>query len=470
MAPTGNDLTLRLARHVATSHIGQLPPGARHAAARALLDAVGVMSAASALSAEAQPFLALAEAEPERGGASVLGTGLRTRAATAALANGAMAHALDYEDAFDLAPVHPNASLIPAVIALAQSRAPVTGADLLTAIAVGCDLTCRLGLSLRQDLEQGGWYPPPILGAFGAVAAAARLLRLSPEQLRDAWSLLLLQNSCPGQIKHDADTVLRAVREAFPAQAAVTAVELAERGVRGFTEVFEGRAGFYALFAGGRYEPAELFDALGERWLVEELSFKPWPSCRGTHAAVEAALSLRAAGGFAPGAITRIHIEGGAVQAMLAEPAARKQAPRTAIDARFSLPFTVATALHHGSVGLEHFTPAALSAPAVLDLSARCSYAVREAWGTRTAVAGAVTLHLASGQSLGAEVTEPLGSPARPLDDAALLRKFVDCLGQSRLAVPAAAAARLAQRLLGIEAEADAGAVLQQLDAPGATG
>lgn len=461
MAPTAPDLTQRLAHHVVDMQAAALPPATRHAAARALLDAVGVMSAASGLSVEARPFLELAGGDARVQGALVLGTALRTGAATAALANGALAHALDYEDAFDHAPVHPNASLIPAVLALAQTRGPVSGDELLTAIAVGCDFTCRLGLSLRQPMEQGGWYPPPILGGFGAVAAAARLLRLSARQLCDAWSMLLLQNSCPGQLKYDADTVLRAVREAFPAQAAVMAVELAGRDVRGFAEVFEGRAGFYALFAGGRYEPQELFDGLGERWLVEQLSFKAWPSCRGTHAAIEAAITLRESPSFDPAKVTGIHIEGGAVQAMLAEPLSRKQAPRTAIDARFSLPFTVATALHHGSVGLPHFEAAALEDAAVLSLAARCRFSVREAWGTKSAVSGAVTLETTDAPPRTVELTEPLGSPARPLDDAALVRKFVDCLGQARRPLTPGAAAALADRLLHLATEPDAGALLQ---------
>ena len=183
--------------------------------------------------------------------------------AAAALANGALSHALDYEDAFDAAPVHPNASLIPAVLALAQARAPVSGRELIAAVAVGCDLACRMGLSLRQPLEQGGWYPPPILGAVGAVAGAARLLRLSPRQLLDAWSLLLLQNSCSGEIIHSPDSTIRAVREAFPAQAAVNCVLLAEAGIQGFSAPLEGTAGFFRLFAGGNYSVEELLQRPG---------------------------------------------------------------------------------------------------------------------------------------------------------------------------------------------------------------
>ena len=167
-------LSLRLAQFVTQTAEDALPPAALQAAARVVVDASGVMRAASGLSPEVLPFIALAR-EGGAGAASVLGTTIATRAPLAALANGAMAHALDYEDALDGAPLHPNASLVPAVLALAQAHRPVEGRALLAAIAIGCEVSCRIALCLRQRLEDGGWYPPPILGAFGAVAGAARV-------------------------------------------------------------------------------------------------------------------------------------------------------------------------------------------------------------------------------------------------------------------------------------------------------
>src|SRR5690606_11754415 len=132
---------------------------------------------------------------------SVLGHDFRTSAELAALANGAMAHALDFEDTFDPTAGHPNASLVPAVLALAQTSGPVSGKELITPAAGGGELACRIGLSLRVPVEAGGWYPPPIIGAMGAAAAAARLRRLSPRQVADCPSLMLCQVSCAGEIK-----------------------------------------------------------------------------------------------------------------------------------------------------------------------------------------------------------------------------------------------------------------------------
>jgi 2-methylcitrate dehydratase PrpD len=455
---TGN-LSPALAAHVAGVRFGQLSQATVHASKRALLDAVGVMYAASGLAREARPFIELAKAQKGAPESTILGTGARVPAAMAALANGAMAHALDYEDAFDAAPVHPDASLVPAVLALSQSRAPIGGRQLIAAIATGCDFACRLALCLRQPLEAGGWYPPPILAAYGAVAGAANLLQLSPAQVTSAWSLLLLQNSCVGEIKYDADTVIRAVREAFPAQAAVTSTLLAEAGIQGFRAPFEGRAGFFALFAGGHYEPRELPGGLGLRNLVEQLSFKPWPSCRGTHAAIEAALWMREQPGFDASLVEAVTVQGSAVQAMLAEPLQRKRAPSTAIDAKFSLPFTIAVALLKGKVTLESFGDSALCDVEVRAMARRIVFVEHAQPGAGGATAAGLHLQQRDGRFFERWIADPGGSPSRPLPDEALVDKFVDCVGRAQKALAPQAARTMAARILALEDEPDAGAV-----------
>lgn len=242
------------------------------------------MLAASGMAPEVDGFISLALAIGQ-GPSRILGTGHMVSPTMAALANGAMAHALDYEDAFDLAPGHPNASLVPALLSLTQSRRPVDGMRFITALVAGCDVACRMGLALRQAMEVGGWYPPPILAGHGA----AHLLGLDRVRLADALSLALCQVTMPGEIKYSQRTVIRAIREAFPAQAAVQAAVLAEHGVAGFKHALEGKAGFYALYADGKFDPDVLLAPFDGRYWIEQLTFKPWPSCRGTHPFIEMA-------------------------------------------------------------------------------------------------------------------------------------------------------------------------------------
>lgn len=451
-------LSARLARYAIGFDARDLPSSAINATKRAILDGVGVMMAASGESQDVRPFVELVQAQPCLPQATLLGFNMRAGALQAALVNGALAHALDYEDAFDQAPLHPNASLLPAALATAEIR-PCTGREFLAAVALGCDLVCRLALSLRRPLEAGGWYPPPILGAFGATLAAARLASLDARALCDAWSLLLTQNSCPGEIKFCAESTLRAVREAFPAHAAVLSVQLAARGVRGFDAPLEGKAGFYALFAGGEYDTAPLYDDLGTRFAIEQLSFKRWPCCRGTHAYIEAAQILRRES-FQVQDIEAVICAGGKIQRMLAEPLAGKRRPRTVIDAKFSIPFTVALALTEPELTLASFSAAALDDPQLLDLAGKCEFQLGEDPDFARATCGEVALRLRDGRTLRHRVSRALGEPTRPLGDTELRRKFVECVSRAASPVKPARAARYAERVLALEEESDAAAAL----------
>lgn len=449
-----------LCRHIAELPFAALPDASARAAKHALLDAVGVMLAASGASADAAPFIALARSAGT-GPCTILGTDARVAAPFAALANGALAHALDYEDTFDAAPCHPNASLVPATLALAQALAPIDGRRLVSALALGCDLVCRLALSLRRAMEEGGWYPPPILGALGAAAAAARITGLDAIQTRDALSLVLCQATAPGEIQHSGRTVIRAVREAFPAQAAVLSALLARDGVRGFEAPLEGRAGFYRLYVDGRYYERAMLEELGTRFWGERLSFKPWPACRGTHAFIEAALELRVRHGVDWRRIEAITVLVGPVQRMLVDPPLRKQAPQTVIDAKFSIPFAAALALVRGRVTLDDFTDEALADPQVRALAGRVT--ARDDPDSRTSAGGTLLVKLMDGSTLQASVPMPLGCPDRPLSREALIVKFVDCAARAARPITASRAEEIAHRLLGIDTEPDSGRVFDLL-------
>jgi 2-methylcitrate dehydratase PrpD len=452
-------LSETLAWHVADYDAASLPDTTIHAAKRALLDGIGVMLGASGISPEIVPFVDYAMSGGP-GEATILGYDARVTPAMAAFANGAMAHALDFEDAFDPAPSHPNASLLPAVLAVLRTGAPVSGRELLAAIAIGCDLACRIGLALTRDMEVGGWYPPPIRGAFGAVAAAARIQRLSARQTLDAFSLLLCQTTMPGEIKYSADTVIRAVREAFPAQAAVQATQLAARGVRGFDAPFEGKAGFYRLYAEGHYDRGRLLDRLGEHFWIDRLTFKRWPACRGTHAYIEAAQYLRARHGINPDTIVAITATGGEVQRMLVEPADRKAAPATAIDAKFSIPFTVAAALLDDEVTLDSYDSASLDDPRKCDLASRVRFELRTDWGMAHAASGILVIEVAGGARYEQAVESALGGPDRPIDDDRLTAKFRHCATRAKHPLSDARIEQMAAAIWSIDEADDAALAL----------
>jgi 2-methylcitrate dehydratase PrpD len=419
----------RLADFVAGCSERHVPDAAKAAAARSLLDAVGVSLAATGLGEGTAAFSDLVRAESGRGVSTLLWDASRLPAAAAAFANGALAHALDFEDAVDGLPAHPNAQVIPAALALAEEY-DAGGAELLASVALGCDVTCRVAELAGERMADRGWYPPPIAGAIGATVAGALLARLTAEQVVDALSLVISQSTASGEVKNSPDSLIRGIRDAFAAHAAVRAVQLASRGVRGFAAPLEGTAGFLATYAGADIDPSRLLDGLGEDFRGTEVSFKAWPSCRGTHAFIDAGLRLRAEADL--DALEAVELVGAPVNRMLAEPLAAKRAPRTAIDAKFSLPFTVSLALVDGGVGLGSFTPDQLGRPDLLAVARKVTFRAEPAWGTPARMtSGRLTLRYGGGRQQTLEVARPPGGPDAPMTTEALVAKFLDCVAHA---------------------------------------
>lgn len=445
-----------IAGFVAGLRYDALPQATMHATRRSLLDAIGVMLGASGLAEDALPYRTHALAAGP-GPARLLGLSARVTPVAAALANGALGHALDYGDTFDAGPAHPSAAVVPALLALADADPGIDGGRLIAAMTAGTDLACRLSIAPARPFEEGGWYPPPMVGTIAAAAACAQLLDCEATGVRDAMGLALLQSSFPGEIKYDVRSPIRAVREGWAARAGLEAAQLARAGARAFAAPLEGKAGFFAVYGGGG-PGAKLTEGLGERFLGDAVSFKPWPSCRGTHGYIEAALALRARIGARP--IAAIKADTGPIQEMLIRPAAAKASPGSAIEAKFSIPFTVAHALIHGTIMLDSFGPVERSDARVLALAARVTERRRADWGREHAASGALTITLEDGTILRHEVPQALGHPDRPLSDDALIEKFAACAAKAAEPLAADRAREIAGRILTLGPDRPASSLL----------
>ena len=456
-----DELTARLAQHIASTTYEQLPAQAVRGAQRSLLDALGVSIAASGLEPACQPYAALATDCP--GPCSILGYRKCASPLMAAFANGALAHALDFEDAYDAAPAHPNAASVPVALALAEHNPGIDGPQLLTALAVGSDLVCRLAAALPDNPDRYGFYTPAILNTFGAAATAAKLLALDQNGVGSVLALALSQSMSSSQFKLDASSPVRAVREAFPARAGLTSALLVQRGAGGFGGSIGGRYGLYAAYARSEARRSELLDGLGTRFLGAQMSYKPWPSCRGTHAFIEAAFVLKRQHGLAADDIVRIEARGAPLNRMLMEPADQKRRPRLAIDAKFSLPFCIGSALVHDGITLDSFTAPRLSDPRVLALAEKVVFVEQADRSMHRATGGELELQQHNGERYKLGIEYPLGHPRNSLDEPALIAKFVDCLGRGFEPIEADTAVDAAQAILCIESAASAAEALKPL-------
>jgi 2-methylcitrate dehydratase PrpD len=416
-------LSAAVATQVVQASFDELPPAAVHAARRALLDALGVMLAATGLSAEAADYRGQGAGHAP-GECRVLGGRDRRSAAEAAFANGALAHALDFGDCFDPGPAHPHAALVPALMAIADLRPSTSLGELLCALAVGGDLACRLSLSPARPFEAGGWYPPPLVNLVSSAAGCAKLMALEEPGVVAAMSFALLSGSFPAALKHDTSSPLRGTREAFAARGAVEAALLAEAGAAGFADPLGGAGGFFEVYGDG-CRADELLNRLGDRYLGSEVSFKPWPACRGTHAYIEAALELRQR--VDPAEIRSVSAGIGPIQQMLARALPPWPAPISATEAKFSIPYAVSVAFAEGKVDLGSFDQAHLDDERIRQFAARVEATEVAGWGREHAASGRLAVTLADGSRHEVEVLEALGAPGRPLSDEALVAKFVAC-------------------------------------------
>ena len=425
-----------LAEYVANTVYEDLPGRAVEMTKMSLLDALGVTLAAGGLCAECSAFVEIAMESGGKKESTILGFRDQVPAHMAAFANGAMAHALDFEDAHDLALVHPNAATVPAALAIAESIGNVNGKDFIASLAVGCDIVCRLGLAFNENPGEYGWYIPPILGSFGATAAAGKLLNLDQKRILDAFSLTLCQSTCSAELRYSPRSDIRSVRDAFAAQAGVLAARLSQKGIKGFDHPFEGKAGLFSLYSKGNYDGLRLIEDLGTKFEGANISFKPWPACRGTHTYIEAALHILKEYAPDPDDIVDVRVLVSSFNQMLCEPENVKKAPQTVIDAKFSIPFTVATALYHKEVGLEHFTPERLKDKNVLQLAQKIRYELDPGLGLRDATKGFLEIRTKDNKTYAKRIDQAYGHPDNPVSQKGVVEKFMACADKARTKIP----------------------------------
>ena len=371
---------------------------------------------------------------------TLIGTGRSAPAANAALVNGTLAHALDFDDTHLPSVLHPSSSVIPAALAVAQAVG-ASGRDTLTAIAVGDEVTVRLGMAsydpeIRNSIFfENGLHATSIVGTLGSAVAAAMLYGLEEDEIQNSIGIaasmgagLLEANRTGGSVKR--------VHCGWAAHSGVTAALLSRNGLTGPPTVLEGRFGFFRAYSEGRFNESAIIDGLGDEWELPKILYKPYPTNHFTHAGIDAALAIRERG-INSGDIVAIEL--GVPEPALrtiAEPVEQKARPLTPYHAKFSGPFTVAAALVGGGglgVYSNDFTQETLSDPERLRLSAlvRC---VPDAASTEAfphQFPAVLTVRLADGSEIVERITTTRGGSDRPLSPDELMLKFRLNAGQA---------------------------------------
>ena len=363
------------------------------------------------------------------GEATVLGGGERLPLAHAAMLNAYQIHGQEFDCVHEGAVVHPMAAVLPALIGWAEREGGVSGAGLVRAVVVAVDVAATLGLCSRAPMR---FFRPANAGGFGAVVGLAMLAGLDAARLRHAIGLYY--GACCGTMQaHEEATPDLALQMGYAARNAVTAVELARRGMPGPQAALSGAFGYFALFDGVA-DPAP-FDELGQRWRIAEVSWKPFPSGRATHGGIDAVQRLIRQDGAAADRVVSARFYVPPLTArLIGRPAV---AGMSAGYARLCLQYVGAVCLRRGTVGLDDFGAAALSDPGTLALARRLSIIVDGNPDANALIPQRVEIDLAEGRTVACEVASVLGSPEQPLSPEAAKAKFAACWNSVPGLIPA---------------------------------
>jgi len=389
-------------------------PADRARAALHVLDWAGCAVAGSA--ADAGRVLAAWAAAQAAGPCRTLAAGRRDLA-TALVANGALGNVLEMDDVHRAAILHPGPVVVPAALALAE-REGTPAEALLDAVVRGYEAMIRVGEAVGPG-HYRYWHNTSTCGPFGAAAAGASLLGLDAAGWRDAFGNAGTQAAGLWQVRHEP-VMSKQLHNGRAAHAGVIAADLARRGFTGPASILEGPQGFFAAMCPGA-DARDVVREPGGAWKIHATSFKPWPACRHAHAAIDAALAVRTRLGAARVRRVAVRTYGDAL-AFCDRPA-----PRTVVEAKFSLQHSVAVALADGPPPLAAFAPDAIERADLAALRDQVAVEAAEPYASAYPrhYGAEVEVETDDGARIVAAVADALGDPENPLDEGRLRAKAI---------------------------------------------
>jgi len=431
-----------IGRFVGGLKLDDVPSAVVEKAKLVFLDTLGV-----ALASSTMDFGAMVTRVAQKLGGSpqstVIGSNHKVAAANAVIANGTLAHGLDYDDTLEEAIVHTGSCAWMTALAVGE-EVGASGAAVLESAIAATEVLCKVCLVAPGKFHARGFHPTAICSTFGAAAAAGKLYGLTAAQWSDAFGLCGSQSS--GIIEYLADgTWTKRLHPGWSAHGGVIATMLAREGFRGPGKVFEGTHGFFHAFGGQSDYRFEKLTELGKQWEIPRLAFKSYPCGSISHPYMDCALKLKQKFSPAPEKIAEVvcRTAEGPVH-RLWEPLADKQKPVSSYGAKFSLPYSISVMLVRGRAGLDEFTEEAIRDPIVLGLAKKVRYVLDPTIDYPRHFSGHVKITLNDGTVLEENQPYPRGGFEDPLPPGEIEEKF---RANARLAVSVEKVERLLDRV-----------------------
>ncbi|WP_418286473.1 MmgE/PrpD family protein [Halorubrum sp. DTA46] len=412
--------TEALAAFVAETELSDVPEPPQQKAKEAITDLVGVALYGSHHDV-GDRITAFVEADSAGDAATMLARG-RASATGAALANATYGHAVDYDDTFESIVIHPTSPVFSATLAAAESVG-ATGEDVLRGYLVGVDVAYRTGHSTYPSHYDNGWHSTGTVGTFGAAAAAASVLGMDVEGVRNTFGIAASASSA---LKKNFGTMTKPLHSGHAAQMGLRAALLADEGFTADSDVFDGELGYgHVMTPDGSYDPDELTDDLGETWAVMDIGYKPYPSGVITHAAMDAFRELLVEHDLGPDDVERVVVSlDDAASKML-----HHENPSTGLEAKFSIEFCLASVLRERDPGVHEFTDEYVTAPETREQTAKIErdFKPNLFGGDYANYAARVTVETVDSEEYSTEMTHAPGHPSNPLSEERIRAKFDEC-------------------------------------------
>lgn len=455
-APLAPDATHKLVDFFLATRYQDLPADVIEASKIQILDTVAVTLPALQADGIRQLF-AMAKASGGKGESLVLGTNVRLPAEKAARINASMAATLEFDDTYEPSLMHASGVIIPTALSVADLVGKVSGNELITVVALGNDVTCRLSRAGSPGISPFtvGWDPTPMYGILGATLVAGRLMGLDHKQMIDAVGLAYHQMSGNAQASVDG-TLAKRLGAGFGSYGGILSARLAQQGVFGSHNVLQGFKGLFKQYHQGRVSEESLLGNLGTSYAGPSIAAKPYPCCRGSHVAIDGTLDIVKTNQLTPEQIAKVVIYSPPAEMMLlGAPIEKKRNPQSIVEAQFSNPWMVAVAIQDHAVGLQHFTEQALKRQDLRQLMQRISTQEDTTLIRPDGGPGFVRLEITTtaGVTHTKMVQFAKGDPKNPMTPAEYVQKFNECAHVAGM--PHAQAQQVLQRLQHLEKEND---------------
>lgn len=354
-----------------------------------------------------------------------------TSVAGAALINGTAALVLEFDDSHLESALHSSSPVIAAALPVAHVHG-CPGRRFISAVAIGNEMTCRLGLVAPGKFHQNAFHPTGIFGTFGAIYAAARCLGLDASMTADAVGIGGSLSSALMASWEDGSAA-KSLHAGFSALAGVNAAFCAKNGVTGPRGVFDGRLGFFKAHVQDKsYTLAfdRVTDGLGESWEALKIAPKAYPSGHYIQPLIDAALVLRRQYSIAPEQVVAISCSMPAhVIPLVAEPVAEKRRPNTSFHARFSLQHSLAEAMITGKLDKNSYDAGTLKDRQYNELADKVHVVVDPLATDRSQLGGRVEIELNDGRKVAFTVEHMRGMPQNPMTAGDIVQKFRSNVG-----------------------------------------